>query len=159
MNLLHAVRTEPLSDDSALRGVKPDYADAFAITLRDNDWRSAEAMFRSAIGPTARVGGTLVYWAHRHLLRFELGQYANGQHMMGWRIAHSTESVVTLSATGPLMDGVLSLRCWDRVAVLSTYLVYRNEAAAVVWRAVGPVHRTLAPRLLENCVRRHPIRV
>ena len=54
------------------------------------------------------------------------------------------------------MRGELTLRRQDgRRAVLTTRLHYRHKVAArTVWALVGPLHRVVAPRLMERSARR-----
>jgi hypothetical protein len=56
-----------------------------------------------------------------------------------------------LETGGPLMLGQLTLRRRDGRARLITRLQYRHKLAArTVWAAVGPLHRAVAPRLMER---------
>jgi len=153
MAQLKAKRTllapEPLLDD-----VRPDYADAFEVGIRDGDPRSAEQAFRDGLGANPGALGFLVLWTHRHVLRFRLGPFASADHAIGWTILRSETDVVLLQADGPLMRGMLLLRRTDRRAVLTTYVFYRHRAARAVWSVVGHAHRAIAPRLMERSARR-----
>jgi len=63
---------------------------------------------------------------------------------------------MVLTTSGSLMRGELTLRRKDgRRATLTTRVHYhRKLAARTVWAMVGPLHRVLAPRLMERSVRR-----
>jgi hypothetical protein len=51
------------------------------------------------------------------------------------------------------MRGELTLRRDDGRAVLSTRLLYHHKIAArTVWAVVGPLHRIIAPRLMQRSV-------
>ncbi|MEB3984110.1 DUF2867 domain-containing protein [Mycobacterium sp. 663a-19] len=131
----------------------PDYTDVFEVPIRYGDTRTAEQMFRAALrdGP----GGGIVLWIHRHVLRFRLGPLFSPDHLIGWRIVHSDPDAITLSTSGPLMRGELTLRREEgRRATLTTRVHYHREIAArMVWAAVGPLHRVVAPRLMQRAAR------
>jgi Protein of unknown function (DUF2867) len=133
-----------------------DYADAFEIRIGEDDSRTAEQAFRDGLDAEPGAGGRLVLWTHRHVLRFRLGPFTSSDHVIGWKIVHSDPDQFVLTANGSLMRGQLALRRQaDRHAVLTTQLFYRHRAAArIVWAVIGPVHRAIAPRLIEHCVRR-----
>ena len=133
-----------------------DYADTFEAPIPDGDVRTAEQAFRDALGDKAGVGGNVVLWIHRHLLQFRLGPYSSPDHVIGWRIVRSDDDEFVLAADGPLMRGRLTLRREDaRRATLTTRLHYRRKIAArAVWAMVGPVHRVVAPQLIERTARR-----
>jgi hypothetical protein len=133
-----------------------DYADAFEIPIGDDDSRTAEQAFRDGLGAEPGAGGRLVLWIHRHVLRFRLGPFTSSDHVIGWKIVYSDPDQFVLSADGSLMRGQLAMsRQADRHAVLTTQLFYRHHAAArIVWAVVGPVHRAIAPRLIEHSARR-----
>jgi Protein of unknown function (DUF2867) len=133
-----------------------DYADVFEARILDGDLRTAEQTFRDALGNQPRALGSLVLWIHRHLLRFRLGPYTSPKHAIGWTIVRSDHDEIVLATDGPLMRGELTLRRQDgRRAVLTTRLHYHHKVAArTVWAMVGPLHRVIAPRLVEQTARR-----
>jgi Protein of unknown function (DUF2867) len=131
---------------------RADYADAFEIPIGEGDSRSTEQAFRDGLGAEPGASGRLVLWIHRHVLRFRLGPFTSADHVIGWKIVHSDPDQFVLTADGSLMRGQLALsRQADRHAVLTTQLFYRHHATArMVWAVVGPVHRAIAPRLIEH---------
>jgi hypothetical protein len=133
-----------------------DYADAFEIPIGGADSRTAEETFRDGLGAEPGAGGRLVLWIHRHVLRFRLGPFTSADHVIGWKIVHSEPDHFMLTTDGSLMRGQLAMsRRADRHAVLTTQLFFRHDATArIVWAVIGPVHRAIAPRLIENCARR-----
>jgi hypothetical protein len=132
-----------------------DYVDVFEAPLRPGDGRSAEQALRDALGDEPGAGGSAVMWIHRHLLRFRLGPYSAPDHLTGWPIARSGHDEIVLATGGPLMHGELTLRRHDgRRAVLTTRVHYRHKfAARAVWAIVGPLHRAVAPRLVQHSAR------
>jgi hypothetical protein len=130
-----------------------DYADVFEAPILPGDARSAEQAFRDALVNTPRPLGRLVLWIHRHVLRLRLAPGSSPVHVIGWAITRSDDDEVELAADGPLMRGELTLRRDDGRAVLSTRLLYHHKIAArTVWAVVGPLHRIIAPRLMQRSV-------
>jgi hypothetical protein len=133
-----------------------DYVDVFEVPILDGDLRSGEQAFRDALGDKPGVGGSVVFWIHRHVLRFRLGPYSSPEHVIGWQIMRSDPDEFVLATDGPLMCGQLALRREDGPrAVLTTSLHYRRKtAASTVWLFVGPLHRIVAPQLMQHVARR-----
>jgi Protein of unknown function (DUF2867) len=133
-----------------------DYTDVFEVPIAEGDVRSAELAFRDALGSEPGALGGLVLWIHRHVLGFRLGPASSPGHVIGWPIVHSDDDEIALTADGPLMRGELTLRReGGRRAVLTTRLHFRRKIAArTVWAVVGPLHRVVAPRLMERSARR-----
>jgi hypothetical protein len=117
-----------------------DYADVFEVPILDGDSRTAEQAFRDALGDKPGVLGGLALWIHRHILRF-------GE----WTVVRSVPDELVLAADGPVIRGELTLRRPDGRAILMTRLHYRRRIAArAIWAAVGPLHRVIAPRLMQR---------
>jgi Protein of unknown function (DUF2867) len=129
-----------------------DYADAFEVAVGEFDSRSAEEVVRAGLQGVPRWLGALVLLAHRHVLRFELARGEMPNHVMGWEVLSADHDMMRLGATGPLMDGVLvARRAGPSAAVLETYVSYRRPALGrIIWTAVAPIHRAVAPYLLRR---------
>ncbi len=133
-----------------------DYVDVFEVPIAAGDVRTAEQSFRDGLGDRPGVGGNLVLWIHRNVLRLRLGPSRSSGHLIGWPIVRSDPDELVLATRGPLMRGELTLRRQDgRRAVLITRLHYRRRVAArAVWALIGPLHRMVAPRLMRRSARR-----
>jgi Protein of unknown function (DUF2867) len=133
-----------------------DYVDVFEVPIHPGDLRSAEEAFRDGLGEQPRAHGSLVLWIHRHVLRFHLGPRSSPEYVIGWRITLLEHNEMVLTTGGPLMRGQLTLRRQDDGrAVLTTRLHYRHKIAArTVWAIIGPLHRAVAPRLMERSAHR-----
>lgn len=133
-----------------------DYVDVFEVPIATGDVRTAEQSFRDGLGDRPGVGGNLVLWIHRNVLRLRLGPSRSSGHLIGWPIVRSDPDELVLATRGPLMRGELTLRRQDgRRAVLTTRLHYRRRVAArAVWALIGPLHRMVAPRLMRRSARR-----
>ena len=144
----HAGRSEVAAEP--LVGVGYDYADAFEIELAELEARSPEQLFRAALDNASWVQ-RWVPIVHRHLLRFRLGPHPSSEHILGWRIVNSGGDVIQLQADGPLIRGVIVGRRMGRSAVFTTFVFYvRRLPARVIWAVTGPLHRRIAPYLLER---------
>jgi len=133
-----------------------DYVDVFEVPIAAGDVRTAEQSFRDGLGDRPGMGGNLVLWIHRNVLRLRLGPSRSSGHLIGWPIVRSDPDELVLATRGPLMRGELTLRRQDgRRAVLITRLHYRRRVAArAVWALIGPLHRMVAPRLMRRSTRR-----
>jgi hypothetical protein len=133
-----------------------DYTDVFEVPILHGDLRTAEQALRDALGNEPGALGALVCWIHHHILRFRLGPYSSPEHVIGWPIISSDHDEIVLATCGPLMRGELTLLRQDgRRAILTTRVHYCHKTAArTVWAIVGPLHRALAPRLMERSARR-----
>jgi hypothetical protein len=129
------------------------YADAFEIRLREPDARSAEQLVRFALEEAPWPVRWTIRIAHRHLLRLRLGPRSSPHHVFGWNIVTSQPDVIHLEAVSALLGrGVLVGRKLDPTCVVfTTYLFYARPAPSrLIWKIVGPLHRRIAPYLLEQ---------
>jgi hypothetical protein len=148
MTYAHRTAAEPLPE------IDYDYADAFEIALPQADTRSPESLVKAAFDGTDWM--PLVMVVHRRVLRFRLGPRSSPDHIFGWRVAARESDAIRLEAYGPLIRGIIiARRDLTSTAVLTTYVTYvRRGPARVIWTLVGPLHRGIAPRLLERAARR-----
>ncbi|OBA80469.1 hypothetical protein A9W99_16695 [Mycobacterium sp. 1164966.3] len=131
-----------------------DYVDVFEVPILHGDLRSAEQALRDALGRNPGALGSMVLWIHRHVLRFRLGPFSSPEYVIGWPIILSDHDEIVLATAGPLMRGQLTLRRQEGRAVLTTRLHFcRKIAARTVWAMIGPLHRAVAPRLMERSAR------
>jgi hypothetical protein len=141
------------AEEPLIGGDRYDYADAFEIRLPEPDARSAEELARCALERASWPVRWTVGNAHRHLLRLRLGPSSSREHLFGWKILTSEPDVIHLEAVSPLLGrGALIVRRVDPTrALITTYLFYaRPTPARVVWGIAGPLHRRIAPYLLER---------
>ena len=152
---LSRVAARVVAERAASDEAAADYVDVFEVPVPQDDSRTGEQVFRDGLGRRPGPGGGIVLWIHRHILRFRLGSFSSPEHIIGWSIAHSDPDELVLVADGPLMRGQLRLRREDgRRAVLTTRLHYRHKVAArVVWAFIGPLHRVIAPQLMQRAAR------
>jgi hypothetical protein len=137
-------------DDSVIGSLDYDYADAFEIELPEADVRSPEQLFRAALESAPPV--PLIPIVHKNVLRFHLGPLASPDHLFGWRIVTSEPDIIRLEAEGPLIRGIIvGRKDSGPTAVLMTFVFYvRPIPARVIWALVGPLHRRVAPYLLQR---------
>jgi len=153
---LKRIAATALAERAHTGETEADYADVFEVPILPGDLRTAEQAFRDALGDKPGALGSLVFWIHRHVLRFRLGPYSSPEYVIGWPIMHSDHDEIVLATGGPLMRAQLTLRREDgRRATLTTRLHYGHKIAArTVWAIVGPLHRAMAPQLMERTARR-----
>jgi hypothetical protein len=151
----HARRTQVVLPEGLVGSTAVDYADAFEIGLPEAAARSPEELFRAALDEVSWMR-RWVPIVHRHVLRFRLGPLESPDHVFGWRIQGSHADAVYLEADGPLVRGIIVGRKVNPATVVfTTFLTYVNSAPArLVWALVGPLHRRIAPYLLERGVAR-----
>jgi hypothetical protein len=148
-----ARRVPVVAEEPLIGSDRYDYADAFEIRVREPDARSAEQFARCALEQAPWPVRWTIWIAHRHLLRLRLGPRSSPDHVHGWKILTSQPDVIHLVAESPLLGrGVLVGRRVDPTrVVVTTYLFYMRPASArVVWKIAGPLHRRIAPYLLER---------
>ena len=154
----HARRV-PVPAEEPLVGSDPyDYADGFEIQLRASDARSAEEFVRRALEHAPWPIRRTIRIAHRYVLRLRLGPRSSPEYLSGWKIRTSQHDVIQLEAVSPLLGrAVIVARRPDPTnAVVTTYLFYARPAVArVLWAVVGPLHRRIAPYLLEHAATAH----
>jgi hypothetical protein len=129
-----------------------DYADAFEIQPPGPDTRSAEQIVRYALEQAPWPVGLTIRLVHRHVLRFQLGP-PGPDRISGWKILASRPDLIHLEAISPVVGrGVMLMRRPDPTrTVFTTYLFFaRPKIARVLWALTGPLHRHLAPLLMER---------
>ena len=149
---IQRARQVPVADEPLIGDARYDYADAFEIEVRTQDTRSAEELVRLTIDEAPPAVTWTILTAHRYLLRFELGPGSSPQHIMGWNIARSEPDVVVLETAGPVARAVIVARKPEpnRMRV-STFVFYMRPAIGrLLLKLAGPVHRRIAPYLLER---------
>jgi hypothetical protein len=125
-----------------------DYADAFELQHDGPDQHTAEEWVRQGLeGSPAPMRG-LIRFVHAHLLRFDLSDEPGS--VLGWRVLLSEPDVVHLQAQGGLARADIVARRTPTTAGVATSLSYRHAAAPVLWWAIGPLHRAIAPYLLRR---------
>jgi hypothetical protein len=141
-----------MPEEPLLDGARADYADAFEMNLAAPDSRSAEAWVRCGLEESPPVLRRVIQVAHRQVLRLRLAPASSPGHVLGWTIVRAEHDVVHLEAHSPLGRGVIIGRRPDATStLLTTYLFWtRPRPARLIWTVVGPLHRRVAPYLLER---------
>jgi hypothetical protein len=142
-----SVRAEPLITHPY------DYADSFEIDVPPTESRTPEQLFRAALDrPLASGLRWIVPLIHRRLLALRLGPSVSGDHILGWPILTSDTDVVHLQAGGPLLDGtIVGRRLTPERLSFSTFVRYNHGMLTrVIWAITSPLHRAVAPFLLEQ---------
>ena len=128
-----------------------DYADAFEARLPAPDPRGAVDWLRAGLEGSPRAIQRLIVHVHRHVLRLRLAPDPDAPLDL-WQVTRDDPDEAHLEAQGPLIDGRLVAHrvAPDRVRLDTFVRFNRRPAAALVWYAVGPLHRAVAPRLVRR---------
>ena len=130
-----------------------DYADAFQVHLEPGDRRTAEQFARCGLEQSPRLVRATIRGAQRRVLGLRLGPAAAPGHVLGWPVVRSEPDVVQLETRSPVLGRavIVGQRAAEGTARISTYLFYRRpRLARLLWAAVGPLHRRIAPYLLRR---------
>ncbi|MGH3968590.1 MAG: hypothetical protein ACRDTV_10880, partial [Mycobacterium sp.] len=68
--VLKYVAAVTLTEQTQTGETASDYTDVFEVPMQPGDVRTAEQMFRDALGQRRSAGGDIVLWIHRHVLGF-----------------------------------------------------------------------------------------
>ena len=132
-------------------GFAADYGDTFRVAavpgVAAREW--ARASLRGA-----EVGNRLFPRLVWHgALGFDLAARSVPQTMVGWHVTTDEPDRFVLDTDGRLMAGRLVFVTTDETVLWTTLLRFHRPAGRRVWTVAGPVHRTLAPRLLTDAHR------
>lgn len=135
-----------------------DYADAFEIRVPTPDPRDAEHFVRDALEQAPRWVTRAVWSVQRSVLRLRLAPRSSPEHLLGWTIVTTEPDIIHLEAESPVGRGVIVVRRVEPTrAVVTTYLFFARPAlGAALWRIVGPLHRRVAPYLMERAAATNP---
>lgn len=133
-------------------GAPYDYADAFEISSPAIISTTAEELAAHA----ARVPSRPVACAIRGVLRYIVGfpePAASADDLLGWPVVHCDAETVRLEGRSWLLHAVIVLaKPEPAVARISTFVGYQHPVTRVLWGALSPAHRRVAPRLLQRCL-------
>jgi hypothetical protein len=150
-NTFVRVRRIAVPDEPLLHSSVHDYADAFELRLDCPDEHTAEKWVRTGLEqPLLR---RLILLIHRRVLRFDLGP-ADADHILGWRIVVSEPEVLQLATSGPLLRAVIvARRTTPTSSTATTFVSFERPSARQLWRVIGPLHRRVAPYVLQRAAR------
>jgi hypothetical protein len=136
-------------NDAQPRSLRCDYTDTFEVHLDEPDTHTAEQWIRTALEASPGALRRLIRIVHTRVLRFNLSEGSDADHILGWRIALSDPEACRLEAAGPLLRAsILSRRSSPNSAAMTTSLVFLQYRVHLLWVLVGPVHRAVARYLL-----------
>lgn len=140
----------PVAAEPLLDGATHDYADCFEVRLHRADTHTAEQWARACVTSSPGAVLALIRLVHGRIARFDLAA-DDADHLMGWRVTHSSQDAFQLQAGGPLLRAhIVARRTSPTTNRLTTSLLYERPAAARLWRVIGPLHRVIAPLLLRR---------
>jgi hypothetical protein len=97
----------------------------------------------------------LVVFAHRYVLGLRLRPASWAGGVLGWEIVENRPDVLRLGAASPLMSAEIVVRRPESTRLRVTTLGHfvRPVPGRAIWAAVGPVHRRVAPYLMQHAAR------
>ena len=126
-----------------------DYADCFELRLAQPDDHTAEEWLRTALAQSAPWVVGIIRFVHGRVARFELS--TQPQSILGWETVTSVPDACHIEARGPALRAeIVARRTSDRTATVTTFLRYRGRSTRLLWMAIGPLHRRIAPYLLAR---------
>lgn len=126
-----------------------DYADSFELRLEHPDGHTAEQWMRAALEQSAPLIRGTIRFVHGRITRFEL---SSGPHsVLGWETVSSVPDAFHIETRGPMLRAeIVARRTSDRTATVTTFLFYKRRTTGLMWLVIGPLHRRIAPYLLER---------
>jgi hypothetical protein len=129
-----------------------DYEDAFIVDAPGE--RTAEQWARAVFddAPLAVRARLVSGWIG---LGLKLGKPWSARRVLGWKVQHSSPSVVLLAAESLLgLQAELLFRTEHRGLLFATLVKQNNPAARAVWVRVTATHQNVVRSLLEHAARR-----
>ncbi|MBZ5739705.1 hypothetical protein [Nocardioides mangrovi] len=130
-------------------GSPADYVDVFTVTGLAHVPRPRDAATRLLAG-AMRGGGVFALAVWRGALGLQVAPSRSGT-VAGWTVVADDAELLDLVATGGRrMQGRMLFESTASGLTWTTALRFGHPVAAPTWRALGPVHRALVPRLLAE---------
>ena len=132
-----------------------DYEDAHQLETQRAGELTAEQWARAILqdAPAAVRNVLRSGWAS---LGIQLGETNDPDLVLGWELRRNDPDRALLAASGArlgLIGEVLLLR-WQDALVVATFIEFANPVARAVWVGVGPGHRQVVRRVLDQGVHR-----
>jgi len=124
-----------------------DYADCFELRLAEPDNHTAEQWVRAALEQASPAIRGIIQFVHGRLARFRLS--SDPHSVLGWEPVATTRDAI--QARGPALRAeILVRRNSATTATFTTFLFYKRKRTGLLWVAIGPLHRRIAPYLLAR---------
>jgi hypothetical protein len=130
-----------------------DYTFACEVGVAPTDGRSAEQWVRDVFegAPLALRHFVVLGWIVA--LGVRLGPRPSSHHVLGWRIAHSTEETIVLEAPFRFGKACNVLRVESSRVVLVTFVRYEKPLARAVWSIAAVFHERVIPYLMSHAAK------
>lgn len=132
------------------RTVAADYADEFTLRLPESGSWTAETWARTMLGDAPDLAERLIW---RSFLGFTLISSPGRHHVAGWPIVEASVNRVQLANSSGRMTGGFVITTAEMSVTLRTEASYESHSGRVIWSALSPIHRMLAPGLLRSAYR------
>lgn len=137
-------------------GVRPVYGELSSLaswgyadlcTVRTALPFTAEQWARALLGDTPDFAQRLIW--HR-LLGFQLIGTASADTVAGWQVGARDADWIRLETDSRLFRGNIIIRAAENHVSWATILQYRHAVSRVHWGWLSPIHRQLAPRMMQS---------
>ena len=129
-----------------------DYADAFAVS--DDFQRTAEEWVRAVLQDAPASVRRRLWWGWT-ALGLKLGPPWSSSRVLGWKVAHTDQALVLLTADSWLgLHGQLLFASRPDGLLFATFVQLTNPAAHALWAAITPRHQRVVRTLLRHAANR-----
>jgi hypothetical protein len=133
-----------------------DYQDAFAVIA---DVQRTPQQWVRAVLQDAPPSVRRRLWLGWTALGLRLGPPWSQGRVLGWKVRHSDQNFILLTADSWLgLHGELLFRSEPHGLLFATFLQHTNPAARAVWAAITPRHQHVVQSLLTHAASRQPSR-
>jgi hypothetical protein len=127
----------------------PDYVDLYTVTTSEATDRSPEEWARAVLEGTPLGQSARSLW---RVLGLRLGPRHSGDYVQGWKIAARGDNWIRLETASWFMSGHAVVHVDEGRLSVALFLRYDHPVAALVWRAVGGMHRRGVPAMLRQAL-------
>jgi hypothetical protein len=128
----------------------PDYTYACEVAIGATDVRSAEQWVRDVFEGAPQALRQFVVFGWIVALGVRLGPRPSFDHVLGWRIAHSTDETIVLKAPFRFGEACNVLRVESSRIVLATFVRYEKPMARTAWSIAAVLHERIIPYLMSH---------
>jgi len=127
-----------------------DYVDVTTITTAEARKRSPEQWARAVMEQAPLGRRARMLWRP---LGLRLGPSGSSDHVQGWRIAQRGDDWIRVETGSWYMTAQAVCLVDDEHVSLALFLRYDRPIAALVWAAVGIMHRRAVPVMVRQGLR------
>jgi hypothetical protein len=131
----------------------PDYTYVCEVAVGVTDVRSAEQWVRDVFEGAPQGLRQFVVFGWIVALGVRLGPRPSSGHVLGWRIARSTDQTIVLEAPFRFGKACNVLRVEPSRIVLATFVRYEKPLARTAWSIAAVLHERIIPYLMSHAAK------